>query len=290
MCCAIVADSSTSKSRLSRISLLQFCQTIGISSGYIVGDYMFRKFGYLAVFSVSTGSHLLAILYSLLRFPTQESSPSSPDQDKEPSSVMSTLRTSFSSLASAELKLALPLLLVAMANFQLSKKTVSSALYMFTRRLFSWDESRYSVYSMLLVMSGSAGSLLVLPLLSLRLAVDDWLLGVLATVSWLNYLLVTGLSSSPATLYLAAGLGCLGYTTSVVVRSVLSKLAGRGSTGAVFSLLAGVEALLPLVVSPLIAWLYSATVHVYPGATFVAVAAVLALNVPIFAVLYFVRK
>ena len=61
----------------------------------------------------------------------------------------------------------------------------------------------YSVLVMLLVLSGSVGTSLILPALSLYLYLDDCVLGIMGTLSWVDFHMVMVLALRELLLYLA---------------------------------------------------------------------------------------
>ena len=112
-------------------------------------------------------------------------------------------------------------------------------------------------------------------------------MGILSTLSWMNYNLVTGLGNSADVFYFGAVVGFLGISSNVAVRSIISKtMNSKTNGGMLFSLLASIEALVPLVFSPLIVWLYSRFLGVFPGIVYLVTSGVLLLNILIFTLIF----
>jgi len=286
ICCALVSDSSDKNSRSTRISFLQFAQALGICAGYLVGDVVFKYYGYRMVFAISIASHILTILYAWVRFPWDIRKCTDVD-----ASVFTPMKRLYRLLRCSQEKLSIVLLCFAMVVCQFTKKADASVAYLYTRHQYSWGPGEYSVYVMLVVLCGAVGTSLIYPTLSLHLKVDDCVLGIMGSISWINYHLVTGLAFNSWIMYFAAVLGVLGISTNVTVRSMLSKTAdAKSSGGALFSLLASIEALIPLVSSPIIAWIYTTTLNMFPGTIFLVTAAIFGLNVLIFFVLFLRKK
>ena len=278
ICCALVSDNSSNKTRSSRISILQFAQALGICSGYLVGDLVFKDYGYRMVFAISIAVHVFAILYSWIRFPWDFRK-----MPNENGNILSPVKHSMTTLRDSKHRGKIALLCLAMVVCQFTKRADSSVAYLYTRHQFGWGTGDYSIYVIVVVLCGAVGTSLVYPALSLYLNVDDCILGVMGSLSWINYHLVTGLAHHDWVLYFAAGLGVLGISTNVTVRSILSKTSDSKSTGgALFSLFASIEALVPLISSPIIAWLYSSTLDIFPGAIFLVTAGVFSINIFIF--------
>ena len=139
---------------------------------------------------------------------------------------------------------------------QMVKRVDTCTAYLYTRHQFGWGLEDYSFLVLLLVLSGSVGTSLVLPVLSLYLHVDDCVLGIMGTLSWVDFHLVMGLAQREWLLYLAVAFAVLKDCTNVTIRSILSKLSQKNSCS-LFSLLACMEALVPLVATPLTDWVYT---------------------------------
>ena len=286
LCCALVSDSSDRKSRSARISIVQFAQALGIGSGYLVGDIVFKYYGYRMVFAITIAVHVFAVLYSWFRFPWDFRK-----IKNESGNIFTPVKESMKSLRDSDQKKKVGLLCLAMVVLQFTKTVDSSVAYLYTRHQFGWGTGYYSVYVVIIVFCGAVGTSIVYPALSLFLQVDDCILGVMGSLSWVNFHLVTGFAQSDWLLYFAAALGVLRTSTNVTIRSMLSKTSdSKTNGGALFSLLASITALVPLISSPIIAWLYSSTLDTFPGTIFLVTAAVFSVNILIFFGIFVIKK
>ena len=66
--------------------------------------------------------------------------------------------------------------------------------------------------------------------------------------------------------FLATFVGMISTTPAITVRAYLSKVTPKEEIGAIFSLVAALEAAIPLVISPFMTYVYNHTINVFPGA------------------------
>ena len=116
-------------------------------------------------------------------------------------------------------------------------------------------------------MLTSLSSLLVLPLLSYRLGVSDFVIGILASLSFLSASVGTAFSRTGTHYIIASCVGLLGPQVSTVIRSQLSKAVAERELGKVYTLLGCLEAAVPLVASPLLTEIYNNSLQTFPGQT-----------------------
>jgi len=122
--------------------------------------------------------------------------------------------------------------------------------YLFTRKMFAWDERKYSQLTSLSMILSTLANLLLLPLLSYKLSVPDSVIGIMASLSCLADTLVTALAQS-GEIYIFARfvpfrhlkilncqltllfrcLGILSSQASMVIRSLLSKAVSSAELG-----------------------------------------------------------
>ena len=87
-----------------------------------------------------------------------------------------------------------------------------------------------------------------------------------------------------------AAIGLLSSTPGITIRSALSKVTPSNELGAIFSLLASLEAATPLVLAPLYTFVYNQTLDVFPGAIMVLQAGIYFLAIITFVIIYVLFK
>lgn len=275
-----IGDTTSPSARTSRLSVMSVMMTGGFTSGNLLSPYFFRHFGYYGVFATSASLYTIYILY--ITFFIKESLVNSPTETPRPvTSSLKNLVTSakdviYSAVRPREgFQRCLIILLLATMLLLTAAGNEWNMSYLFTRKMFAWDERKYSQVSSLSMILSTLANLLLLPLLSYKLSVPDSVIGIMASLSCLADALVTALAQSGQIYIFARCLGILSSQASTVIRSLLSKTVSSAELGKVYSLLGCLENLIPLGMSPLTTELYNSSLDVYPGAIYALSAGIL---------------
>jgi len=151
--------------------------------------------------------------------------------------------------------------------------------YLFTRKMFHWDEMIYTEVVTVMTILSIACDLFLLPLLSYTLLIPDHIIGLMATLSSFSYLVVTALANTGTSYIFARCLGLLGGQSSMAIRSLLSKLVPKSDLGKVYSMLGCLENIIPLIFSPILTFTYNNTLDSFPGAVYAVSASITGLAV-----------
>ncbi|ROT73112.1 putative solute carrier family 46 member 3-like [Penaeus vannamei] len=137
--------------------------------------------------------------------------------------------------------------------------------YLFVKKKFNWTYEQFVNLSIFDIVFGSVGTSMLLPILSYKFGMEDSILGLLGVASKISGLVLMALSPSSWYMYVASVVSFLAGLPLIVTRSVISKLVPEDEVGAVFSLLASWEALVPLFSGPVYTFVYAHTIDVFPG-------------------------
>lgn len=140
--------------------------------------------------------------------------------------------------------------------------------YLFTRYKFNWSElefSFYSTYSMGLNLIGTGFAVTVL---SSMLKLDDALVGAIASISKVPSSLIYAFSQLEWHMYFGPVAEIIGGASFIAMRSLASKMVSSNELGKMNSLFGIIESIAPLIYSPVLATIYSATLTKMPGAFF----------------------
>merc|ERR1719278_1557397 len=111
---------------------------------------------------------------------------------------------------------------------------------------------------------------------------------MVATISKITSLVIISLAPNGWVLFVGACSGFLSTLSASVIRSLLSKVVVKSELGKIFSMVASLEAAVPLFAAPIFAFVYNHTLDSFPGAVFLVQASLFVLSCFIFIYIYFV--
>jgi len=216
---SILASTTPSNLRTTRIGFLHVVTTGGWVAGNLLAPLVFHKWSYYGTFASSLLVALLSLLITCIALKDQPTVSS-------PSSELSSSSSSWSCsgrllqawrcmVAPRPARASLLLLLAAM--LLLVAAECAGQTYLFTRRMFHWTEDEYARLTTFTSLLSVFSSLVLLPILSLRLGLPDQVLGLLATTSLAAYLLLTSFAQT-STVFIFAN--CLGLFQNQVRKLV----------------------------------------------------------------------
>ncbi|XP_045601917.2 probable peptidoglycan muropeptide transporter SLC46 [Procambarus clarkii] len=140
--------------------------------------------------------------------------------------------------------------------------------FLYTRKKFGWDYFTYTLFSITKSLMRAMGSFVIMPTMSYRFRVEDSLLGFTGAASYMFQYIITATAPVGWVLFVAGVASCCCDMSFGSSRGALSKLVTEEELGAIFSIVAVGEAVLPLASGPLFTAVYNATLDVFPGAIF----------------------
>ena len=105
-----------------------------------------------------------------------------------------------------------------------------------------------------------------MPLLCYKLKLHDTTIGIIGSMSGFVCNLVRTFATHPWMFYLSTGIGLVSYGPSIIIRSFISKIIPSDELGSVFSMLASLEACVPLMTAPIFTIVYEKTINYFPAA------------------------
>ena len=84
--------------------------------------------------------------------------------------------------------------------------------------------------------------------------------------------------------------GMISSMPAMTIRSYLSKVTPKENLGSIFSLLASLEAAIPIVISPLMTYVYKHTINVFPGAIMIVQAGIYISSILTLSIVYILSK
>lgn len=143
-----------------------------------------------------------------------------------------------------------------------------SLFYLFTRYKFNWSEVEFSFFSTYNMGIHLIGTGFAVSVLSKIFKVDDALIGTMACFSKILSSFVYAFSQVEWHMFIGPVAEIIGGAAFIAMRSLSSKIVSSSELGKMNSLFGIVESIAPLIYSPVLASIYSATLTVMPGAFF----------------------
>nr|CAH0103279.1 unnamed protein product [Daphnia galeata] len=289
-----IADITTTQSRTSRISIMYGCMAISYPIANFISIYIYSYGGFFAIWGTSLGLGVITLCYIIFFIKDSRGHESEEDQiennyssvnnyspDNEESDTSGTIRCRCDSVAfnlwecfavtfqprNGYKRACLSILLASMCVYVY--QIPGSVTYLYTRKLFDWDQPQFALFSTISSLTAVLGSLILLPLLSSYFEVRDVIIGIIAILGNIAGCLTIAFAVSPLMLYLASFGYVLTASIGVVIRSMLSKLVLSDELSHVYSVLASFESLVPLISTFTYNLIYKATIDFFPGCVFV---------------------
>jgi len=298
-----LADVTSLRSRTTRIGLLDIFLFAGIPAGTFLSGYIFKYSGYYGIFLSVLVIQVLCILYIVFKIKDTRGPgsdycyPDSEMDDVQTSTLRRYLsivdfhllfdvfRVSFKRREHNFRRVIIILIFLMLLNVTIFSD--GGILYLYARKEFKWDEQQYTKFQTCVIIVSGVAAFVVMPLLSFYWKVHDATIGILATCSKVISLVVMSIAWNGWVLFLGACLGFLSAFAAIVIRSMLSKCVNKADLGKIYSLLASLEAAVPLFASPLFTIVYTSTLETFPGAVFLVQAAIFVVSGMGFSYVYF---
>jgi len=272
-----IAETTSQSTRTSRIAVLNVLSSIGYTSGNFLSPYVYRSWGFYGTFGTTLVISVISMLFLLIFIKEPERIQTEPeDRMLEPvrplTSVTEAARSVLKKRPGQKRKLIL--LLLSTMLLLVASMSGGGGGYLFTRKMFHWDEMIYTEVGTAMMILSTTCNLFVLPFLSYSLNIPDHIIGVMATMSAFSELVVKALAQSGVSYVFAICLGLMGNQSSMVIRSLLSKLVPKSDLGKVYAMLGCLENIIPLIFSPILTYTYNNTLDTFPGAIYAVSASI----------------
>lgn len=283
---------SSVRSRTARLSLPMILLLVGMPAGKAVGTLLYSHFGYVIVFVTDAALNLSALLYSLCRLQrnpggdgpkTQDKSPRmkellSPKRMKETLSVVRKERE-----PRANLHIIGHIAIISGLFFDMGN---TNFLFLYTRKRFGWSLYEYTMFVVFMGPASAIGTTLLMPILSYGYQLNDCLVGLLGTVSFMMTNIIMATAPQGWVMYVAVGTFIFSGTSFAASRGALSKLVPPEELGSIFAIVALGETIIPLFNGPFFTAVYNATIDIFPGSIFAIAACIFALLCFVYTWLY----
>jgi len=284
-----IADTTDTQTRTSRVAVLDVGLIVGYTSGNFLSAIVYENWGFYGTFGTTMCLHVVVFFFILCcldesRKPVAQTPLSSADGETVEDitlcakiwEVVEAVVRRREGHTRTVIILLLTIMLIFVGNGS------ADVNYLFTRKMFDWDEAMFTRVTTLITALQSLTSLVLLPILSYKLHVPDPVIGTIASCSSFAAILGIALSTSGNIYIFANCLGLMSTQVSTVTRSLLSKVVPDTELGKVYTMLGCLEAAVPLVASPILTIVYNNTLNTFPGSVYLTEAGAMMLAVGLF--------
>ncbi|XP_064079874.1 probable peptidoglycan muropeptide transporter SLC46 [Macrobrachium nipponense] len=272
------------QSRTLRFGLMNVLMLVAVPVGRVIATAVYAHFGYGSVFCCQSVIVCLGVIYSVLRLEKHPGVDLSSGVPKNkvgllemlsPVRMKRTLSVPFKKRQGGlRTQILGHIFIIAGLLFD---SGVTDFHYLYVRKKFGWDYYAFATWSELSTPVAGIGTVFLVPILSYKYGVEDAVLCLMGTMSYMFMYIVIGTASFGWMMYLAIGLSIFSGMCFISMRGGLSKLVPKEELGAIFAVVALGETIMPIVNGPFFTFVYNATLDVFPGTIYVISAGMFAL-------------
>ncbi|XP_022256066.1 proton-coupled folate transporter-like isoform X1 [Limulus polyphemus] len=282
-----ISDVSDTESRPFRYALLEMGVVLGAPLGTQVGGQIYKHHGYIPVFSTSLVFIILSVAYVI--FIVKESKKISKDVKLKTVALdffsVDNVKESLSTCLKkrpGNARLQIWLLIIAICFQLFVNMGTFTIAYLYTLKMYKWDVARYSnIYAIFSVISAFT-TIVAVPFLTRFVKIRDVALGLIGILSMQAKCVFLASSFEEWVYLLGLSASILHGTSSIAIRTRLSKMVAKDELGKVFSLMAMCESAIPVLGTVIWSQVYNNSLEFYPGLTYLVCAIVLIIPLTIF--------
>ncbi|KPJ09702.1 Proton-coupled folate transporter [Papilio machaon] len=264
-----IADVTTVESRTFRIGVVAVIVTLGIPLGSSISGVLTEAVGYYGIFGIGTLLYVLAFLqtyfrvHDVRRVEMEGTFKEKVIQFFHPKHVWDTISLLFTS---ARIQL-IQIVLVICAHIVIIGPVYgeSGVMFLYTLKKYNMTVVEFSLFMTYSILMGLGGTAVAVTVFSKYLKMHDALIGVIATICKVASSFVYSLAPTKAWFYSGPVFDFFGNSGTTAIRSLGTKVVDQDKVGKMCSLIGFVEAIVPVIYSPLYSKVYSATLDTFSG-------------------------
>ncbi|CAK1584523.1 unnamed protein product [Parnassius mnemosyne] len=265
-----IADVTTVESRTFRIGVVAVIVTLGIPLGSSISGVLTEAVGYYGIFGIGTLLYILAFIqtyfrvHDVRRVDMEGTFIQKVIQFFHPKHVWDTI----SLLFLTRKRQLIQIILVIWAHIVIIGPVYGEAgvMYLYTLKKFNMNIVEFSLFSTYSILMGLAGTTIAVTVFSKWLKMHDALIGAIATTCKVMSSFVYSLAPSKAWFYSGPAFDFFGNSGTTAIRSLGTKVVDQDKVGKMCSLIGFVEAIVPVIYTPLYSKVYSNTLDTFSGA------------------------
>ena len=284
---------SQPNARATTVSRYQGFEILGIITGTFLSPIILKEWGAVANYSIRIGCSALVLFYTIFIIKEPER-----DQEKGPnkklslSMLLKPIKDMLKAIFQRRTNALQYLLLIQFTLYALYFFDIEyyGLLYLYLQKYFDFDGTDYSYFRILSTCMTVLGTLVLMPLLSLKCKIHDALLQTIFVSMECLALLLFAFSNQVWQVYLTNGIiELIGSCKWALLRTLTSKSVQPNEIGKMFSFFAILGSLIPLASNPAYRLLYNATLDTFPPGVLVMAGGVMFLGVILNVILYLQR-
>ncbi|KAL3289021.1 hypothetical protein HHI36_003464 [Cryptolaemus montrouzieri] len=286
-----VAGISSDEDRTLRIGSVAVVHVISISTGMFLSGILLNRLGFLGVYSITTLSLTVAIIYGTLKIKEKKIKE---EEEKKIGFlkdlfaleyVKNTFKTCFQKKVDGRrMKMIVIMLLCTMVVGSMQGEI--TVQYMYVRLKFGWNEVDFSIFNFFHFAIQLLGNIIALSFFSKYMKWDDAILGVIAVVTKIFAYLVYAFAPSGKHFYVGAILELFNGSSFIALRAIMAKIVPTNELGQSNSVFGICEALMPFIFGPIYSKIYIKTMTVVPGAFYLISGGMYVIALCLFVFLY----
>ncbi|CAK1551446.1 unnamed protein product [Leptosia nina] len=289
-----LADVTSVDSRTFRLGLVGIIVTLGVPLGSSISGILVTTLGYYGVFSLGIVLYALGFLQTYFRVhdvkhePLQGTFFSKVIQFFHPMNAWDT----FSIVILSRGKKLLQILLIIFAHIVVIGPVFGEGplLFYYLTSKYEMSVVDFSLFTTYSVLMGIVGTSIAVTLFSKILKMHDAIIGTISTTSKILGSFFYGLAPTTKWVYFSPILDIFGNSGTAIVRSLGTKVVEPDQVGKMCSLIGFVEAVIPVIYTPIYSQVYSSALDTFPGAHYLLGGAMTVPALFIFITLYIMHR
>jgi len=261
---AFIADNSTPRQRTLRLGAVSACYKIARPIATVLGGILFESGGYVLVLGVSVSFYSLAWICGAARlwgfkeaFTDKIDKKNSLIDMIHPNHILNTIKVIFMPRADKKRTFLMIMFFVMLSDHFHDMGEIAYE-FLFTKRFLSWTVLDFSWFKTVDSISTSIGMVTLLPLLHYLNATDNIII-LIALISLIFSNMMRGFAISYTTFYISIIVDFANGIISAPIRGQMSRCVDSSELGKVFSMLASLECLVPIISTNIYTRVYTAT-------------------------------
>ncbi|KAJ2948495.1 hypothetical protein O0L34_g7745 [Tuta absoluta] len=268
-----IADVTTAEDRTFRMGLVGVIVTLGIPIGTSISGVLTEAVGYYGIFGINAALNIIGFLHTYFRVHDVNKKETAGTlwekiiQFLHPRNIWNTI----SLIVMSRGRRLAQILLVIFAHMVIIGPVFGEATltYLYVLKKFSMDGVEYSLFTTYQTLVGIVGTAIAVTLFSKKLQMHDAILGMIATCCKVVANFVYAYSPTKNWFYSGPVFDIFGGVGTTAIRSIGTKVVEPEEVGKMCSVIGLVEAITPVIYTPVYAIVYEKTIETFEGMFYV---------------------